>query len=116
MPSTTSARNTEATRRLHLRYWRNSTALQEKLAAQLAQMAGQLPRNAEHFSVALAADQGVLCVAEKKVGVNLDVMTRERVRLRDFRGKALGTTCLTISSVVLVAVAFLLMFFVNRST
>ena len=94
----------------------HGTALQEELAAQLAQMAGQLRRNAEHFSGALVADQGVLRAAEEKVGANLDVMKRERVRLRDHRGKALGTTCLTISSVVVVAISFLVMFFVIRFT
>lgn len=79
-------------------------------------MAGQLRRNAEHFSGALVADQAVLSAAEEKVGANLDVMKRERVRLRDHRGKALGTTCLTISSVLIVAIAFLVMFFVIRFT
>ncbi|KAH9174062.1 hypothetical protein EDB89DRAFT_1954528 [Lactarius sanguifluus] len=49
-------------------------------------MAGQLRRNAEHVSGALAA--------EEKAGANLDVTKRERARLRDHRGKALGTTCL----------------------
>jgi len=44
-------------------------------------------------------------------------MEREHVLLRDHRGKALGTTCLTISSVlVVVAIAFLVMFFVIRFT
>ncbi len=93
-----------------------STALQEELSAQLAQMAGQLRRNAEHFSTALAADQAVLRNAEEKIGANYDVMKRERVRLRDHRGKSLGTTCLTITSVLVVAVAFLVMFFVLRLT
>ena len=94
----------------------NSTALQEELAAQLVQMASQLRRNAEHFSGALVADQAVLSAAEEKVGANLDVMKRERVRLRDHRGKALGTTCLTISSVLVVAIAFVVMFFIIRFT
>ncbi len=58
---------------------------------------------------------GVLRAAEN-VGANLDVMKWERVRLRDHRGKALGTTCPTISSVVVVAIAFLVMFFVIRFT
>ncbi|KAH9161271.1 hypothetical protein EDB89DRAFT_2031357 [Lactarius sanguifluus] len=49
-------------------------------------MIGQLRRNAEHGSGALAAGE--------KAGANLDVMKRERVRLRDHHGKALGTTCL----------------------
>jgi SNARE protein 1 len=94
----------------------HSTALQEELSAQLAQMAGQLRRNAEHFSTALAADQAVLRNAEEKIGANYDVMKRERVRLRDHRGRSLGTTCLTLASVLVVAVAFLVMFFVLRFT
>ena len=94
----------------------HSTALQEQLAAQLAQMAGQLRRNAEHFSGALVTDQGVLRSVEENVGANLDVMKRERVRLRDRRGKTLGTTCLTLSSVLVVAIAFFVMFFVIRFT
>ncbi|KAH9060265.1 hypothetical protein EDB87DRAFT_1822156 [Lactarius vividus] len=81
---------------------RNNTALQEGLAAQLAQIEGQLRRNTEHFSGPLAAYQGVLRVAEEKVGMNLDVMKRERVRLQDHRRKAPGTTCLTIASVIVI--------------
>ncbi|KAH9030585.1 hypothetical protein EDB83DRAFT_2554973 [Lactarius deliciosus] len=72
----------------------------------------QLWRNTEHFSGALAA---VLRHAEK-MGVSLDVMKREREWLGDHRGKALGTTCLAISSVVIVAITFLSMFFVIRFT
>ena len=94
----------------------HSTAMHEELSAQLAQMAGQLRRNAEHFSTALAADQAVLRIAEEKIGANYDVMKRERVRLRDHRGRSLGTTCLTITSVLVVAVAFLIMFFLLRFT
>ncbi|KAH9024626.1 hypothetical protein EDB85DRAFT_1894244 [Lactarius pseudohatsudake] len=58
----------------------------------------------------LAADEGVLRAAEEKMGANLDVMKREREQLRDHHGKALGTTSLAISSVVVVAIAFLIMF------
>ncbi|KAH8996433.1 hypothetical protein EDB86DRAFT_998529 [Lactarius hatsudake] len=85
-PSTTGARNTGGEAASPL--LQNSSALQEELATQ-----GQLRRNAEHFPGALAADQGVLRAAEEKVGA-LDGMEP----LRDRRGKALGTTCLTISS------------------
>ncbi|KAI9462059.1 hypothetical protein F5148DRAFT_1276649 [Russula earlei] len=95
---------------------RHGTALQEELSAQLAQMAGQLRRNAEHFSNALVADQAVLRAAEEKVGANFDVMKRERVRLRDHRGRSLGTTCLTISSVLVVTIAFIVMLFIRRFT
>jgi hypothetical protein len=111
-PSLTSAADTAPAQGL-MQY---STALQEELSTQLAQMAGQLRRNAEHFSTALAADQAVLRGAEEKIGANYDVMKRERVRLRDHRGKSLGTTCLTVTSVLVVAVAFLVMFFLLRFT
>jgi Membrane fusion protein Use1 len=97
-------------------FLQHSTALQEELSAQLAQMAGQLRRNAEHFSTALAADQAVLRNAEEKIGANYDVMKRERVRLRDHRGRSLGTTCLTLASLLVVAVAFVVMFFLLRFT
>ncbi|KAH9031036.1 hypothetical protein EDB85DRAFT_2275550 [Lactarius pseudohatsudake] len=69
------------------------------------QLRRQLRRNAEHFSSALGADEGVLRAAEERMVANLDVVKRERERLRDHRGKALGTTCLAISSVVVVAIA-----------
>jgi hypothetical protein len=94
----------------------NSTAAQEELSVQLAQMAGQLRRNAERFSKALAVDQAVLHDAEEKMGTNYEVMKRERVRLRDHRGKSIGTTCLTITSVLVVTVAFVVMLFVLRFT
>jgi SNARE protein 1 len=92
------------------------TALQEELSSQLAQMAGQLRRNAEHFSTALAADQAVLSNAEEKIGANLDVMKQERVRLRDHRSRSFGTTCLTITSVLVVSIAFVIMLFIFRLT
>ncbi|KAH9025317.1 hypothetical protein EDB85DRAFT_1984210, partial [Lactarius pseudohatsudake] len=55
---------------------------------------GQMRRNAEHFSGALGADQGVLRAAEEMVGVNLKVAKQVPVRVHDHRGKALRTTCL----------------------
>ncbi|KAH9168286.1 hypothetical protein EDB89DRAFT_2231941 [Lactarius sanguifluus] len=60
--------------------------------------------------------QGGLRGAEEMVGANLEVANQVRMRVHDHRGKALGTTCLTISSVVIVAIAFLIMFFVIRFT
>ncbi|KAH9016566.1 hypothetical protein EDB85DRAFT_2019565 [Lactarius pseudohatsudake] len=93
---------------------RHSTALQEELAAQLAHMAGQLRRNAKHFSRrAGGKPEGVGCVAEEKVGANHEVMKRER--LCDRRWKALRATCMAISNVV-IAIAVLVMLFVMRFT
>ncbi|KAH8993501.1 hypothetical protein EDB92DRAFT_2113815 [Lactarius akahatsu] len=107
-PSTTGARDMGGDAASALP--QNSSVLQEEPAMRPTQMAAQLRRNAEHFSGALAADQGVLRAAEENVGANLDVMKRVRLRLQDHRGKALGTTCLTVSSIV-VAIAFLVMSF-----
>ena len=90
--------------------------IQHELSAQLAQMASQLRRNAVHFSEALARDQAVMSDAEEKIGANFDVMKKERVRLRDHRGKSMGTTCITLASIIAVVIAFIWMFFVIRLT
>ncbi|KAI0051101.1 hypothetical protein FA95DRAFT_1463876, partial [Auriscalpium vulgare] len=97
-------------------FLQNSSAVQEELSAQLAQMAGQLRRNALHFSEALAKDQAALQDTDEKIGSNFDVMKKERLRLRDHRGKSMGTTCLTFASLIIVLVAFVVMFFVIRIT
>jgi hypothetical protein len=76
-------------------FLQHGAALQEELSAWLTQMAGQLRRNAVHFSTALAADQAVLRNAEENICANYDmnhVMKRQRVQLRDHRGRSLGTT------------------------
>ncbi|KAH9069828.1 hypothetical protein EDB83DRAFT_2370965 [Lactarius deliciosus] len=96
--STTSARNTGGDAASVYALLRNSTALQEELAAQ---MTGQLQRNVGHFSGALAADQGVLRVAEENCGITA--------------GKHSGRS-VTVSSVVVVAIALLVMFFDIRFT
>ncbi|KAH8995246.1 hypothetical protein EDB86DRAFT_3077730 [Lactarius hatsudake] len=82
-PSTTGARNTRGDA------GPASALLQEELAAQLA---GQLRRNAVHFSGALGADQEALRAAEETVGANLEVMKQMWVRVHDHRGKVPGTT------------------------
>ncbi|KAH9052853.1 hypothetical protein EDB87DRAFT_1691295 [Lactarius vividus] len=76
-------------------------------------------RNAKHFSGIAGGgrtDQGVLRAVEERVSVNLEAAKQVWVRVHDHHGKALGTTCLTISSVVFVAITFLTMFFVIRFT
>ncbi|KAH9022904.1 hypothetical protein EDB85DRAFT_1993340, partial [Lactarius pseudohatsudake] len=80
-----------------------------------AHVAGQLRRNAEHFSRrAGGGPEGVRRVAEK-VGANHEAMKREREWLCDRRWKALRATCLAISNVV-IAIAVLAMLFVIRFT
>ena len=108
---TLPTRTTESASAFH-----TSTALHEDLADQLAQMAEQLKRNAMHFADSLAKDQQVVKDAEEKLEQNFGMMKTERTRLRDFRGKSGGTTCLVLLSVIVVAVAWFVMFFVIRLT
>ncbi|KAG6907324.1 hypothetical protein DXG01_009406 [Tephrocybe rancida] len=62
-----------------------SNALQNELTTQLANMAAQLRRNAQHFSETLGRDQAVTDELQEKLTGNFDVMKKERVRLRDHR-------------------------------
>lgn len=97
-------------------YLQNSTALHEELSDQLAQMAAQLKRNAEHFASSLEKDKGVLEGFQGSLEQNHDVMTKERTRLRDHSSKSWGTTWITLLSIVVAIVGFMLTFFVIRFT
>jgi Membrane fusion protein Use1 len=92
----------------------NSIAVQEELSSQLELMAAQLKRNAIHFSTSLAKDQAVVEEAQQKLEGNYDVMMKERVRLRDHRGKSGSTTCMVLAIVALVLVVFMLMVSIIR--
>jgi SNARE protein 1 len=94
----------------------NSRALQEELSEQLALMATQLRRNATHFSESLLKDKSVVETMQEKLEGNFDFMKKERIRLRDFRGKSGSTTCLVIMSILVVLVAFIFMVLVIRVT
>ncbi|KAF8552198.1 hypothetical protein OG21DRAFT_1598178 [Imleria badia] len=94
----------------------NSRARHEELSGQLALMASQLRQNATHFSASLEKDKSVIETMQEKVEGNFDFMKRERIRLRDFRGKSGGTTCLVMMSVLVVLIAFILMVFIIRLT
>ncbi|KAH7888945.1 hypothetical protein F5I97DRAFT_1856850 [Phlebopus sp. FC_14] len=94
----------------------NSRALHEELSEQLALMATQLRRNATHFSESLEKDKSVVETMQEKLEGNFEFMKKERIRLRDFRGKSGGTTCLVIMSIIVVLIAFIVMVFVIRVT
>lgn len=97
-------------------FLQNSTALQEELSAQLAQMATQLKNNTLHFASSLDKDKSVLGEAQEKLERNLDVMTKERTRLRDHHSKSWGTTWITLLSILVAVIGFFLTFFVIRIT
>lgn len=98
------------------RFLQNSTALQQELSDQLAQMATQLKRNAVHFSGTLARDQAVVEETKTKLESNFDDMHKERIRLRDHRGKSGSTTCLVVLIVLTVVLLFMLMVSIIRFT
>lgn len=77
-------------------------------------MAQQLKRNAVHFSNSLEKDKAVVEDAQIKLEGNYEVMQKERVRLRDHRGKSWGTTCMVVGIVLLVLLVFMLMVSVIR--
>ncbi|KAK7692130.1 hypothetical protein QCA50_003749 [Cerrena zonata] len=97
-------------------FLQNSQALQEELSAQLAQMATQLKNNTLHFASSLDKDKSILGEAQEKLERNLDVMTKERTRLRDHSSKSWGTTWITILSLLVVLIGFFLTFSVIRLT
>ncbi|KAI0633503.1 hypothetical protein C8Q77DRAFT_1157708 [Trametes polyzona] len=112
LPASTEQSATKATPA----FLQNSAALHEELSAQLAQMATQLKRNAVHFADALDKDKAVVLEAQEKLERNHDVMSKERVRLRDHHSKSWGTTWITMLSIVVALIGFLLTFFVIRFT
>ncbi len=94
----------------------SSRETQEELAAQLAAMSRQLKLNALHLSSSLAKEQDALTNATEKLDNNLQVMTKERVRLRDHSGKSSSTTWLIFGAIISVVIAWVLLFFVIRLT
>jgi low affinity Fe/Cu permease len=86
------------------------------MSEQLANMAAQLKRNAMYFAGALEKDKAVVTGAQEKVERNFDMMTKERVRLRDHRSKSWGTTWLVVLTLAVALVGFIMTFFVIRIT
>lgn len=115
-PSSSKSTTTAVATGASPKFLQNSNALQQELSDQLAKMATQLKRNAIHFSESLAKDQAVVEETQQKLEGNFDVMNKERVRLRDHRGKSGSTTCLVMLSVITVSGLFVLMVSLIRFT
>ena len=116
LPPTLPTTSTSTTTAVAPRYLQSSNALHQDLSEQLAQMATQLKRNAHHFSETLARDQAVVEEVQQKLEGNFGVMQKERVRLRDHRGKSGSTTCLVLTIIAAVVVLFVLMIAIIRIT
>ena len=79
-------------------------------------MAVQLKRNALHFSETLEKDKAIVEEAQQKLEGNFDVMQKERIRLRDHRGKSGSTTWLVVGIVLTVALLFVMIVLLIRLT
>jgi hypothetical protein len=97
-------------------FLQNSAAVQEELSQQLAQMAAQLRRNAQHFGASLEKDRHVVAAAAEKVERNLDVLTTQRVRVRDRGVSGRGSTCFLVVALIGVVIAFAAMVLLIRFT
>ncbi|KAF8920216.1 hypothetical protein CPB85DRAFT_617943 [Mucidula mucida] len=97
-------------------FLQNTNALHDELSGQLEQMAAQLLRNARHFNDSLAKDQAVVEDTQQKLESNFDMAKKERIRLRDHRGKSGMTTCWVVGAVVVVTFLFILMVMLIRLT
>ncbi|KAL4246616.1 USE1 family protein [Abortiporus biennis] len=116
LPSKSKASASTSLLKAQPAFMQNSASLHEELSEQLAQMATQLKRNTMHFAASLEKDKDVVLDAQGKLDKNFDVMTKERVRLRDHSSKSWGTTWITLLSVIVALVGFILTFFVIRIT
>ncbi|KAF8342054.1 uncharacterized protein EI90DRAFT_3150204 [Cantharellus anzutake] len=93
-----------------------SLQTQEELSAQLAQMAARLKLNTMHFTEALEKDKAVLEGAEMKLQGNFTRMKAERSRLGAYSSKSGGTTWIVFFSIIVVAIAWAVMFVIIRLT
>lgn len=91
-----------------------TNALHEALSDQLALMATQLKRNAQHFSASLEKDKAVIEETQEKMEGNLGLMMKEKIRLRDFRARSKGSLWMVMAIVVVVLVLFVVMVGVIR--
>ncbi|KAJ3813110.1 hypothetical protein F5876DRAFT_35814 [Lentinula aff. lateritia] len=94
----------------------NSKARHEAMSEQLVQMALQLRKNAQNFSEKLVEDKSIVEETQMQLDSNFSVMQKERVRLRDHKGKSGSTTCLVIFAVVAVTITFVFMVALLRLT
>jgi len=93
-----------------------SRQTQDDISQRLAEMASQLRRNAQQFSVALEDDKEALAEADSKLDTNYTIMQKERGRLSTYSAKSRGTTWLVVLSIAVVGIAWIIMFFVIRVT
>ncbi|PWN21912.1 hypothetical protein BCV69DRAFT_159792 [Microstroma glucosiphilum] len=89
---------------------------QEALSSELLRMASILKNQTISFSSALERDRKLLESTDQQLSQNLDLMTRTRGRLGEYAHKARGMGWLTLGTVVMVVITWMLMFVVIKLT
>ncbi|KIM33997.1 hypothetical protein M408DRAFT_325542 [Serendipita vermifera MAFF 305830] len=93
-----------------------SRQTQDEISQRLAEMAVQLRRNVQHFSAALEDDKEAIAETDSKLDANYTVMQKERGRLSTYSKTSRSTTWLVVLSLLVVGIAWVVMFFVIRLT
>lgn len=89
---------------------------QEALSSELLRMASILKNQTISFSSALERDRKLLESTDQQLSQNLDLMTRTRGRLGEYAHKARGMGWLTLGTVIMVVITWMLMFVVIKLT
>lgn len=95
---------------------RTSQAEQEGLSEELIAMTRQLKQNALALSEGLSSDVPLLDQAGTQLQGNSDRMSTQRRQLNVFSSKSKATTCLTFTSIVMVFIAWIVLFIVIKLT
>ncbi|CAO1620641.1 unnamed protein product [Sympodiomycopsis kandeliae] len=91
-------------------------ATHENLSGELLRMASILKNQSISFSEALERDRILLSSTDEHLAQNLDLMTRTRGRLGDYAAKARGMGWLTLGTIVVVILTWVVMFVIIKLT
>lgn len=90
--------------------------MRDALSSELLRMASVLKQNSSAFAEALERDRVLVEQAGERLGQNLDMLTRTRGQLGVFSKKARSLGWLTLSSIVVVLISWMMMFVLIRVT
>lgn len=116
LPASTSGPSSAKASEISPEFLNASRQTQDEISERLAEMAVQLRRNAHHFATALEDDKDALAEADTKLDTNLSTIQKERGRLGTYSSKSRGTTWLVVISILVVIIAWVIMFVVIRLT
>lgn len=91
-------------------------ATHENLSSELLRMASALRSQSISFSEALERDRKLLESTDEHLAQNLDLMTRTRGKLGEYAHKARGMGWLTLGTIVVVILIWIVMFVIIKLT